>query len=153
MRISGMRKIGMIAVLAVALPCDAAAGSRYGYDWDALGTEFCRLTLLGDMDNLSPLLSPSLRELIQAASANPELPPARTLFQTFGNEVPECRARTSNAALVEITRSNARGRAPAWTDILVVAPEPDGTTRIDDVLFATRKSDTLRARLEVYAGR
>jgi hypothetical protein len=148
-----MRKLGLIAVLALALPSGAAAESRYGYDWDALGLEFCRQTLLGDMQGVAPLLSRSLRELIAAASANPELPPARTLFQTYVNEVPECQASTRNAALVEVTRSNAGGRAPVWVDILVMAPEPDGTTRIDDVLFATRKSDTLRARLEVYAGR
>lgn len=149
-----MRMVGLVAVLALTLPGGAVVGdSRYGYDWDALGSEFCRMTLAGDMAGLAPLLSGSLRGMIAAAAANPDLPGPRTLFQTYVNEVPECRASTRNAALVEITRSNAGGGAPAWTDILVVTPEADGTTRIDDVLFATRKSDTLRARLEVYAGR
>lgn len=130
----------------------SGGNSRYGYNWDEIGTEFCRLTLANDMAGLAPLLTGSLRQLIEAASANPELPPARTLFQTYVNEVSGCSADTRNAALVEIARSNG-GRAPAWTDILVISPEADGTSRIDDVLFATRKSDTLRARLQVYAGR
>jgi hypothetical protein len=60
-------------------------------------------------------------------------------------------AHTRNAALVEIRRSGRNGAAPSWTEYLVVAPEPDGTTRIDDVLFATRRSDTLRARLRAIA--
>jgi hypothetical protein len=34
----------------------------------------------------------------------------------------------------------------------VIVPEMDGSSRIDDVLFATRKSDTLRARLRGFAG-
>jgi hypothetical protein len=81
------------------------------------------------------------------------MPPARVLFQTYANEVPVCQVRTRNAALVEVRRSNAGGAAPAWTEYLVIVPERDGTTRIDDVLFATRRSDTLRARLYSYAGR
>lgn len=137
----------LTAALLVAAP--SAAKNRFGYDWDALGTEFCRLTLAGDMNGLAPLLSTSLRNLIGRATANPALPDARTLFQTYVNPVPECSARTENAALVEIRRSGPGG--PSWTEYLVVTPEPDGTTRIDDVLFATRKSDTLRARLQVYA--
>ncbi len=147
-----MRAIGLAALAGLALPIAAGAGESR-YDWDAIGTEFCRQTLAGDMNGLAPLLSRSLRELIEAASANPDLPTARTLFQTYVNEVPECRADTFNAALVQISRSNTGGGAPAWTDLLVVTPEPDGTTRIDDVLFATRKSDTLRARLQAYSGR
>lgn len=150
-----MRSLLVAAAVISGLLCQPAfAGkSKYGYNWDEIGIEFCRLTLADDMAGMAGLLSASLRELLGAATANPELPPARTLFQTFANEVPECRAATRNAALVDITRSNLRGKSPAWTDMLVVAPDPDGSTRIDDVLFATRKSDTLRARLEVYAGR
>ena len=33
----------------------------------------------------------------------------------------------------------------------MIVPEADGTSRIDDVLFATRRSDTLRARLAYFA--
>ncbi len=39
---------------------------------------------------------------------------------------------------------------PSWSDYLVIVPATDGTMRIDDVLFATRRSDTLRARLAAY---
>ena len=76
----------------------------------------------------------------------------RQLFQSYTNLVPECEARTRNAALVEIRRSNAGGGAPAWTEYLVIVPQLDGTSRIDDVLFATRRSDTLRSRLGALAG-
>jgi hypothetical protein len=75
------------------------------------------------------------------------------LFQTYLNDVPICLVRTHTAALVEIRRSTPGGAAPAWSEYLGVVPERDGTTRIDDVLFATRRSDTLRSRLESYAGR
>jgi hypothetical protein len=73
------------------------------------------------------------------------------LFQSYVNEVPNCTASTRNAALVEIRRSNAGGGAPSWTEYLVIVPERDGSSRVDDVLFATRRSDTLRARLDHYA--
>jgi hypothetical protein len=74
------------------------------------------------------------------------------LFQSYTNEVPVCEAQTRNAALVEITRSKEGGAPPSWTEYLVIVPERDGTSRIDDVLFASRKSDTLRARLAYFAG-
>jgi hypothetical protein len=147
------RLLAAAAIFGLLCQPAFAGKSKYGYDWDEIGAEFCQLTLANDMEGMRPLLSTSLRELLAAAAANPEMPPARTLFQTFSTEVPECRAETRNAALVDITHSNRGGKAPAWTDMLVVTPEPDGSTHIDDVLFATRKSDTLRARLEVYAGR
>jgi hypothetical protein len=67
-------------------------------------------------------------------------------FQAYDAEV-DCEAATRNAALVEIRRRGGGG-APAWSDYLVVVPERDGTTRIDDILFATRRSDTLRTRLD-----
>ena len=51
---------------------------------------------------------------------------------------------------IEITRGQPGGAG--WREYLVVSPAADGTTRIDDVLFATRRSDTLRARLAAYAG-
>ncbi|MEM8571363.1 MAG: hypothetical protein AAGG56_10675 [Pseudomonadota bacterium] len=142
-------------VLFVTLTAGAssAQGSRSAFNWDALGQEFCQRTLAGDMQGVAPLLTQSLRELLQAAAARAELPPARTLFQTYTNEVSDCTAATRNAALVDIRRSNPGGSAPAWTDMLMITPEADGGSRIDDVLFATRKSDTLRVRLEIYAGR
>jgi hypothetical protein len=130
---------------------DGAALAAGDFDWDELGAEFCRLTLAGDMAGMPNVLSPSLVGLIRAASASAALPPARTLFQTYANAGPECRARTLNAAIVEIHRSNAGGASPAWTEYLVIVPERDGSTRIDDVLFATRRSDTLRSRLQRYA--
>jgi hypothetical protein len=141
-----------LAVLAAGLAlATSALAAQSNYDWDALGAEFCRLTLAGDMDGLRPLLSTELRGNLDAAAANPKLLPARILFQTYTNEVSQCSALTRNAALVEIRRSKPGGAPPSWTEYLVIVPEPDGTSRIDDVLFATRKSDTLRARLAYYA--
>jgi hypothetical protein len=138
-----------LAVLALLAADPVEAGSRF--NWDDLGTEFCKLTLTGDLAGLRPLLSDQLAADIAAAARNPELLPPRVLFQTYTNEVSQCQARTVNAALVEIHRSNPGRAAPAWSDYLVIVPEPDGTSRIDDVLFATRRSDTLRARLAQYA--
>lgn len=136
---------------AVTASSPAWAGSRY--NWDAIGTEFCKATLAGDMAALRPLLTDSLAQNIEfaASAGNPQMPPARVLFQTYVNEVPACEARTLNAALVRITRSQPGG--PSWSEYLMIVPEMDGTSRVDDVLFATRKSDTLRARLALYAGR
>jgi hypothetical protein len=144
-----MRLLLLAATLA-AIATTAAAAGKTRYDWDALGAEFCRLTVAGDLPALRPLLTRSLVQEIQAAAANPALLPPRVLFQTYTNEVPECEARTRNVALVEIRRSKAGGAPPAWTEYLVIVPEADGTSRIDDVLFATRRSDTLRARLAYY---
>ena len=132
---------------SLSLPADAASQK---YDWDDLGTEFCRLTLAGDLPGLRPLLSDQLAADIEAAAGSPAMPPPRVLFQTYVNEVPLCQAVTRNAAVVEIRRGQPGG--PGWSEYLVVVPAFDGTTRIDDVLFATRRSDTLRARLAAYAG-
>lgn len=139
-------------VLAAAL-VSAAAGPAAAerYDWDRLGAEFCRLTVAGDMAGLRPLLSNSLAAAIQAAARNPDLLPPQVLFQSYTNIVPVCEAHTRNAALVEIRRSKPGGAPPSWTEYLVIVPEADGTSRIDDVLFATRRSDTLRARLGYFA--
>ena len=143
--------VGAAAIaLALALPAHAASRTRYNYD--ALGAEFCRASLAGDFAGIRPLISDGLAQAIEAAAARAELLPARQLFQTYTNLVPECEARTRNAALVEIRRSNAGGGAPAWTEYLVIVPQLDGTSRIDDVLFATRRSDTLRSRLGALAG-
>jgi hypothetical protein len=139
------------AGLAALLASAAAAEARTRFDWDALGAEFCRLSLAGDLDAMAPLLTPSLVQDIRAAAANPGLPDPRVLFQSYVNEVPVCEAHTRNAAIIAITRSMPGGAAPAWTEYVEVVPMADGTTRIDNVLFATRRSDTLRARLEAWA--
>lgn len=142
-----MRRALAIAALLASLagPVQpAAAGSAFNYD--ELGFEFCRLTLAGDMADLRPLLSRTLNAALDRAMASTALPPAETLFQTYATPVPICAARTVNAALVQITRSQPNGTG--WNDYIVVVPEPDGQTRIDDVLFAIRKSDTLMSRLQ-----
>ena len=133
----------------VALPATAAKRSKY--DYDALGAEFCRLTLAGDMAGLRPLLSDELARAIEAAAARSQLLPPQVLFQSYTNVVPLCEARTRSAAIVEIHRSRPGG-GPAWNEYLVIVPQRDGTTRVDDVLFATRRSDTLRSRLATLAG-
>ena len=46
------------------------------------------------------------------------------LFQSYTNVVPECEAHTRNAAIVEIRRSKPGGAAPAWSEYLVIVPEP-----------------------------
>jgi hypothetical protein len=145
-----MRPVVAAAALVLAASSASAAG-KGKYDWDALGAEFCRLTVAGDLQGLRPLITDSLARAIEAAAANPALLPPQVLFQTYTNEVPVCEARTSNAALVEVRRSKPGGAPPAWTEYLVIVPEADGSSRIDDVLFATRRSDTLRARLAYFA--
>lgn len=142
--------------LAAALPAPPAAAFLFGrkkpaYDWTALGTEFCARSLAGDLAGIRPLISGELAADIDRAAATGPLPPTRILFQTYENAVPVCRVRTMSAALVEVERSNPNGAPPAWKEYLVIAPERDGTSRIDDVLFATRRSDTLRARLRTWA--
>lgn len=144
---TGLRAALAAVAIAAALPQPATAN----YDWNDLGAEFCRLTLLGDLSAMRPILSEQLAADIRAAAARTTLPPARVLFQSYTQEVPVCQVRTRSAAIIEIQRSNPGGAAPAWTEYLVVVPEHDGTTRIDDVLFATRRSDTLRARLQSWA--
>lgn len=136
----------LAATLALAVP---AAAQRF--DWDALGAEFCVRSVTGDLDALRPLITASLAREIDFALARADAPVSPTLFQSYSNAAPVCAARTRNAALVEIRRSGPGGAAPAWTEYLVVVPEADGTTRVDDVLFATRRSDTLRARLRELA--
>lgn len=141
--------IAMVAAFAYATPQTLHAEGKF--NWDDLGAEFCRLTVAGDMNAMPTVLAPSLVALINRAAAKSEIPTARTLFQTYQNEVAGCTANTISPAIVGIRREASSG-APAWTDQLVVAPQMDGTSRIDDVLFATRRSDTLRARLKKYAG-
>ena len=144
-------RLGAAALaLIVALPAAGAPRSRY--DYDALGAEFCRLTLAGDMAGLRTLISDDLARTIEAAAARTALLPPQQLFQSYTNVVPECEAHTRNAAIVEIRRSQRGGAAPAWSEYLVIVPQLDGTSRVDDVLFATRRSDTLRSRLGTLAG-
>ncbi len=139
------------AVLIAALAASAAAAQPF--DWDALGAEFCARSASGDLAALRPLITASLAQEIEFAFARAGAPVSATVFQSYANPVPSCAARTRNAALVELRRSGPGGAAPAWTEYLVVVPEPDGATRVDDVLFATRRSDTLRARLREIAER
>ena len=139
---------GAAAALALAA---SAANAAQNFDWDALGAEFCARSTAGDLAGVAELISPGLAQEITFAYARAGVPIPATLFQSYTNVVPVCKASTRNAALIEITRSGPRGAAPSWTEYLVVAPEADGTTRIDDVLFATRRSDTLRARLRAIA--
>ncbi len=136
-----------LSVLACAILSVPSKTQGRPFNWDALGAAFCEATVAGDMALVRPLLTGSLARTVDGLSGHPDLQPARTMFQSYTNEVPACSARTINAALVEITRSNPGGAAPLWREYLVVVPEFDGTSRIDDVLFATRRSDTLRARL------
>lgn len=139
--------IALLLAGALGAATPAAAGTRFNYD--ELGFEFCRLTLSGDLPALRPLLSRGLIAALDQAAGNPDLPSADVLFQTYTTPVAVCGARTVNAALVEITRSQPDGTG--WIDYLVVTPEQDGQTRIDDVLFAIRKSDTLMSRLQALA--
>jgi hypothetical protein len=146
--VSALRSLCVLAALALNASASVAAQS---FNWDALGAEFCALSTAGDLAGLVPLISPSLAQELSYAYGRAGAPIPPTVFQSYTNVVPVCEAKTRNAALVEIKRSGPRGAAPSWTEYLVVAPEADGTTRIDDVLFATRRSDTLRARLRAIA--
>ena len=153
-----MRLSPVIAAAAVALllALPAAAASKRAkagkYDYNDLAAEFCRATVMGDMAGIRPLISDQLARDIEFAAARGQLLPPQQLFQSYTNEVPVCQVRTRNAALVEVHRSNPGGAAPAWTEYLVIVPQLDGTNRIDDVLFATRRSDTLRSRLAILGG-
>ncbi len=81
----------MLAVLVgLARAAPAAAASKY--DWNAIGIEFCKATLTGDITAVAPLLTDSLLRDIDFAMAagSAEMPPARVLFQTYTTEVPVC---------------------------------------------------------------
>lgn len=138
--------LAMATVAALGQPVGAKA-----FDWDALGSTFCANSTAGDYAAVRPLLSKSLVAEIEYAHGASGAPVPLTLFQSYANRVPRCVARTRNAAMIEVRRSGPDGAPPVWTEYLVVTPEADGTTRIDDVLFATRRSDTLRARLKELA--
>lgn len=143
----------LAAAALAALAAAPAAAQRY--EWDAVGVEFCRGVLADDLARLRPLFTPELAALVNqalAAERNRGRGAGRVtpgyLFQAYTNDRPECRVSTRNVALVEIRRSGGSGPGSGWTDYLVMVPLADGTTRIDDILFATRRSDTLRTRLE-----
>lgn len=141
------------AAAALLLLPQISAAQTKRFNWDALGAEFCRRALAGDLAGLGPLITPSLAQEIAAAIARaPSRVSPTYLLQTYANPAPQCAARTRNVALVEIERSGIGGAAPAWKEYLVIVPLPDGTNRIDDLLFATRRSDTLRERLKRLAG-
>ena len=144
-----MRRIRAAATLVALVALTQTAGAQTKrFNWDTIGAEFCRRALAGDVAGLRPLFTPSLAQAIDAAVARSPAPVSPTyLLQTYANSAPQCAARTRNVALVEIEWSGVGGVAPKWTEYLVIVPLADGTSRIDDMLFATRRSDTLRARL------
>jgi hypothetical protein len=133
-------------ILAALIAAVATPSAAQRFNWDHIGEDFCRFSATNDLPNLNRIITPGLASLIQAAyrRRQGQLPP-RVFFQAYDAEV-DCEASTRNAALIEIRRSG--GGTTGWTDYLVVVPERDGTTRIDDILFATRRSDTLRTRLQ-----
>lgn len=139
-----MRQVAAAAALVAATA--GCAAERPLYNWDEIGAEFCRHVVAEDIAGLGPLLTPSLRSLIARASARGPVPP-RLLLQGYDLPASGCTARTRNAAIVDIARE-APGRA-TWQDQLVMVPERDGSTRIDDILFGTRSTDTLRERLRL----
>ena len=77
--------------------------------------------------------------------------PPRVLFQSYTNVVPVCEARTRTRRWSRSAAAGPAARPRPGREYLVIVPEADGTSRIDDVLFATRRSDTLRARLGAWA--
>ena len=144
---------GLRAALVLALVAGTQAEAQsQRFNWDAIGVAWCQRALAKDVRGLGPLLTPSLAQAIETAVARADGPVSPTLLlQSYSNPAPVCTARTRNVALVEIGRSGPGGAAPAWTEYLVIVPQPDGSNRIDDVLFATRRSDTLRTRLNALA--
>ena len=116
----------LLVAFAVAGTFAAPARAGTAFDYDALGEEFCRLTLAGDLAHLRPLLSRQLAAALDQAARNPALPPAEVLFQTYLTPVPRC----TNAALGR-GAAGEEGRAPAgsgWARAPVVArPGPRGS--------------------------
>jgi hypothetical protein len=138
------RQLAAVAALLVATA--GCAAERPLFDWDEIGSAFCRSAVAEDVAGLGPILTPSLRSLIEQAHARGPVPP-RLLLQGYDIAAPGCTARTRNAAIVDIAREGAEGER--WRDQLVMVPERDGSTRIDDILYGTRPSDTLRERLRL----
>jgi hypothetical protein len=138
----GLRTGFAAAAVAVAV---ASCAEAQRFDWDHIGEAYCQAAQAGDLRSLGPALSPSLRRMMEGAAQRGDVPP-RLLLQAYDAPA-HCAARTRNAAIVEVRREPAGGAG--WTDYLVMVPEADGSTRIDDILFATRRSDTLRERLRM----
>lgn len=142
-----MRRRRIVLALVCALASPAAAQDQR-FDWDAIGAEFCKRALIGDVAGLRPLITDSLARAIEAAVGRSAAPvPPTYLLQSYSNPAPRCAASTRNVALVEIKRSGPGDAAPSWKEYLVMVPLADGSTRIDDIFYATRRSDTLRERL------
>jgi hypothetical protein len=136
--------------VAAAQLTGAGGAAAQRFNWDAIGAAYCQHAVREEIAAMAPILTPSLRLLIEAAERRGSVPP-RMLLQSYDAQAVECRARTRNAAIIEVDRAVAGGAA-SWTDYLVVVPEADGSTRIDDILFSTRRSDTLRSRLAIILG-
>ena len=66
-----MRLFPPLAAAALAVLAAAPAGAVSRFNWDALGDEFCRLTLAGDLAGLRPLLTVELQRAIEAAVDEP----------------------------------------------------------------------------------
>jgi hypothetical protein len=139
---TGLRTGFAAAAVAVGV---ASCAEAQRFDWDHIGEAYCQAAQAGDLRSLGPALSPSLRRMMEGAAQRGDVPP-RLLLQAYDAPA-RCAARTRNAAIVEVRREPAQGAG--WTDYLVMVPEADGSTRIDDILFATRRSDTLRERLRM----
>jgi hypothetical protein len=144
---AGFRK-GLAAAAIAAGMVSCAEAQRF--DWDDIGQAFCQAALAEDLRGLGPILSPALRQMIEGAARNGDVPP-RLLLQAYDAPAAGCTVRTRNAAIIEVRREPHGGAG--WTDYLVMVPEADGSTRIDDILFATRRNDTLRERLRLVLGR
>lgn len=146
-----MQRLGTAALAIVLGTASAAPAAAQRFDWSEIGTAFCRHAVAGDVAALGPLMTAPLRQLVEAAARRGNASP-RFFVQSYDAAATGCAVRTRNAALVEIERS-VPGSNQRWIDYLVMVPEADGGTRIDDILFSTRRSDTLRARLaQVLAG-
>jgi hypothetical protein len=138
------------ALLVTVQGAGAGAVAAQRFNWDAIGAAYCQHAVAEEIAAMGAILTPSLRLLIEAAGRRANVPP-RMLLQSYDAQALECRARTRNAAIIEVERAVAGG-GTSWTDYLVVVPEADGSTRIDDILFSTRRSDTLRSRLAIILG-
>ena len=125
-------------LLALAAGRRRLAGSTF--DWDDLGTEFCRLTARRRPAGPPAADLRPARRRHRAPPRSPQMPPPRVLFQTYTNEVPVCQAVTRNAAIVEIRRGAPAARAGASTSSSSRRPTapPASTTCCSPPAAATR---------------
>jgi hypothetical protein len=145
-----MQRLAMAALAGALSLAAAQPAAAQRFDWSEIGAAFCRHAIAGDMAAMGPILTAPLRELMQTAARRGTTSP-RFFVQSYDAAAPGCTVRTRNAAIVEIERTVAGG-GQSWIDYLVMVPEADGGTRIDDILFSTRRSDTLRTRLAQTLG-